>query len=145
MFFLILFSTNVAMSMDEEADFDPNAPMTLPMRAPSSGGYMESIQMDPCYQVCCPAINKEEFAGWLAERKAITFGEYSLEDAITDYATYLTSRHKKSLQEILKGKGENPENYSQEINKILPIFQEMYPLLEPIIFIYQERNEDHPS
>lgn len=143
MFFLILFSTNVAMSMDEgETDDDGEKLITLPTRAPNPKGYMESIPMDPCYQVCCPILNKVEFARWLADSKTIHRGEYSLEKATTDYAAYLTSRHKESLQAILESYGEDPENYSQEINEILPIFQEMYPLLEPIIFIHQERNED---
>ena len=122
----------IAVPTDDIIDLPPKRSPSA--RPPSSREIMiNGIPMDRCYLLCCPAQNKDQFAQWLNNRE-IDVSALTAEEATLHYHTYLRDQHTTSLQDILREIGGDPNTYEQEIQKVLPVFKDMYEgIIRPIL------------
>jgi hypothetical protein len=103
--------------------------IVLPKRTTPHVDIFSRIPMDPFYFRYCPAQNAQSFASWLVTKKVDT-KNLTPENAAKKYKSYLRHLIRK------KGRnGINPDIYSvEEINSILPIFNDMYEgIIKPFI------------
>ena len=130
---LALVPLNLAVSTDGEKNESSsgkrslsNTMITLPKRTGPAG----DIPLNPFYMLCCPSLNAQLFARTLLANGFDTTN-ITIDESRDQYRIY--------LQNLINNAGLDSVSLSSEINRIIPIFNDMYSgIIEPLIRCVEE-------